>query len=145
MGPDAMDEEIVRADRRWRRRLMLILAVMVLTGILLIGWGVPALDAFLDTADSTTIRRGMDLFMAVMALLVILPAGRLWQVGQRVIRTAQYPPPGVRVLRDTRRLGGAAACRRGRAMMITAAALVLLVLGVCAAFHVLLARLVIDA
>lgn len=47
---------------------------------------------------------------------IVWLAGWLWHSGSRTVRTARFPPPGMRVIRDTPVLRGEAAARRGRLM-----------------------------
>lgn len=66
----------------------------------------------------------------VIVALTILTAGPLlglawylWHLGQRILRTEQYPPPGLKVVRDTLVVRGPAAGRRGRFVQLCAVVL----------------------
>ena len=66
----------------------------------------------------------------VTALLMLLTTGPalggavyLWRLGQRVVRARQFPPPGLRVVRDTPLLAGERAVRRGRLLQALATTL----------------------
>jgi hypothetical protein len=50
-------------------------------------------------------------------------AGYCWHLGQRILRAARYPLPGMRVVRDTPVATGDAARRRGRLAQSFAAVL----------------------
>lgn len=61
-----------------------------------------------------------------------------WRLGARIVRSSRFPPPGMRVIRDTVVLHGQQAWRRGRALQALAVILVLTVVG----FSMVLWRLV---
>jgi hypothetical protein len=69
----------------------------------------------------------LKLVIAVLTLITVGPvlglAGYCWHLGQRILRAAQYPPPGLRVVRDTPIVTGDAARRRGRLVQWFAAVL----------------------
>jgi len=62
-------------------------------------------------------------FLSAVALLLapLLGFGAyLWSLGRRVIRASTFPPPGLRVIRDTPVISGEAAVLRGRQLKLLA-------------------------
>jgi hypothetical protein len=122
--------QIERADRRARRRAGVLVAIGAAAG-LLIYWGVrsrlPALHAWIAQDPAQTpirlklIATGLAAAVAVPTLLF---ARHFWRLGNRVVRSNRYPPPGMRVIRDTVVWQGDSARRRGR--MLQGVALILL-------------------
>ena len=116
--------EIRRADPVARRRLVLIVACEVVLGALLILALEYSRTIVRDPAELA--RRLWLVFSLLAVLLVASPiafAVYLWSVGTRILRAGEFPPPGVRVIRDTPILSGAAAVARGRGFKALAAAL----------------------
>ncbi|MDH3378118.1 MAG: hypothetical protein OEQ39_14320 [Gammaproteobacteria bacterium] len=64
----------------------------------------------------------------LIILLVTVPllapllgfAAYLWSLGRRTLRAREFPPPGLRVIRDTRVITGEAAGSRGRQLKLLA-------------------------
>jgi hypothetical protein len=71
--------------------------------------------------------------IGVSCVSVLTLAAYLWRTGARVLAAAQFPPPGMRVLRDTAIVRGPAALRRGRVMQGMGAVLVLCCLALAVA------------
>ena len=74
-----------------------------------------------DPGAST--KRARVAFLALAALLLaplLAFAVYLWSLGGRVLRAQEFPPPGLRVLRDTAVITGARAVSRGRLLKVLA-------------------------
>ena len=116
------------ADPDARRTILVIVGVATVAGALLIGAAMrfrPALESWLQQDP----RGRLPMVVAVMMLLsagpVLALSAYLWSLGRRAIRARRYPPPGLRVTRDTPVLSGGAAERLGRALQIFAGVLAL--------------------
>src|SRR5688572_19353929 len=86
-----------------------------------------------DPGAST--KRARVAFLALAALLLaplLAFAVYLWSLGGRVLRAQEFPPPGLRVIRDTAVLTGARAVSRGRLLKVLAVSALSVVL--CWAF-----------
>ncbi len=108
--------DIQRADPAARRTALILLGCATLAGAaLMIGANQlrPRFEAWLEHYGS---RVGLTLVgIAIITLGPLLGfAWYLWSLGRRTVRAGRYPPPGLRVTRDTPVLTGQAARRRGR-------------------------------
>lgn len=131
-----MDNDIVRADPRFRRQAALLLVVAAALGAAGIRWGRPWLEMARRTQPGVQ-RIICITFAAVivgLAVLVVYSGRRIAGLGRTAVELQQFPPPGMNVLRDGRRITGAHAVLLGRGYLvigwvIVVLALVLLVLG----------------
>ena len=112
--------QIERADPRARRRAVALVTIGAAGG-LLVFWGVqsrlPALQAWIaeDPAQAPLrLRLIASGLAAAVAVPTLLFAAYFWRLGDRVICSNRFPPPGMRVIRDTVVWHGDSARRRGR-------------------------------
>lgn len=71
---------------------------------------------------------------AVTAFLSVMPLGiYLWSLGLRIARSRQFPPPGMKVIRDTPLTIGGPAMLRGKLLVFLA--LLLIILGLSGAVY----------
>ncbi len=90
-------------------------------GGVLVFWGVqsrlPALQAWM-AEDPAQAPLRLKLIATGLAAAVAVPtlifAAYFWRLGDRVVRSNRFPPPGMRVIRDTVVWHGDSARRRGR-------------------------------
>src|SRR5215470_1926004 len=104
--------EVRRADPAARRTAALVLVAGTCVGALL-------LVAF----TRYRIPLSKLVFLLVPALLLaplIALAVYLWALGGRVVRAREFPPPGLRVIRDTPIVMGERAVFRGRLLKVLA-------------------------
>jgi hypothetical protein len=112
--------EVRKADPVVRRRMVFIVAFAAVVGALLIflleRYRVPLRDWIL--ADPELSARRLRMTIMLLAALLLAPligfAVYLWSLGGRVLRAREFPPPGLRVARDTRVITGESAVSRGR-------------------------------
>ena len=115
--------EIRRADPTARRAAALVLAVGTCVGALLIAaftrYRIPLSDWVL--ADRA---QRVKLVFVILTALVSVPlfglAVYLWSLGGKVVRAREFPPPGLRVVRDTAIVTGERAVLRGRLLKVLA-------------------------
>jgi len=134
-GQFVMDEqrqdEWLRADPGMRRRAIVFLAVLAIAAVVaflaLEQWlaGLQASDPALAIG---TMRHVLRWTFAAMTASLVLFAAYLWLLGRRILVAEQYPPPGMKVVRDTLVVRGEPARRRGR--MAQGLAIVLLIAAV---------------
>ena len=116
--------EIVRADpaaRRWT--LIGLLAILVIGGPL-VWWLENRVDWFgwLGDADGlggSTLTFGVALFV-ILGLPAWVLGAYLFRVGRRTLASERFPPPGIRVVRDTTVREGTAARTTGMALCVLA-------------------------
>ena len=126
-----MSEEIVRADKSYRRKFFTWHAIFILFGAAVIVWGLPWLEEYLRQANPKTaagILRGWFIF----AFLSIIPiALYMLSLGRKVIKHERIPLPGAKVIIDTRPIVGKKAMVRGRGLVVVS--LLLIALGLSGA------------
>jgi hypothetical protein len=116
--------EIEKGDSR-----ALGFALLILGAATVLGTGLFLAAGALGPAVGAWMRQDLDarlrLVTAVMMLLLAGPAlgmgAYVWRLGRRTVRAQRYPPPGVRVLRDTAVVAGPRAVRLGTVMQWFAA------------------------
>ena len=126
-------QTIQAADPELRRKVLGLLTVLGLLAVL----GVLRLEAYLvdlgalaasspheAAAKALSVSR---LFLAAVAALAVVLAAYLGRLSWRTLAVGRYPPPGVRVIRDTRVVRGPRARRYG--WMVLALALLILAAG----------------
>lgn len=125
-----------RADPTARRTVALLLVVGTCMGALLLvafaRYRIPLSDWMLADPGSSAQRVKM-VFRVLVALLLaplLALAAYLWSLGGKVVRAREFPPPGLRVIRDTPIVTGERAVSRGRLLKVLA-------LGCCIACAVL--------
>ena len=110
---------IRRADPRAQRKALMLVLVSAVTGTLLLS----AFEVYRDPILAW-LRSQPSEHMTVMLLLVatmlsaplLALAAHLWVLGANVVRAEMYPPPGLRLIRDTTVITGSAALLRGRGL-----------------------------
>ena len=126
-----MSEEIVRADKSYRRKFFTWHAIFIPFGAAVIVWGLPWLEEYLRQANPKTaagILRGWFIF----AFLSIIPiALYMLSLGRKVIKHERIPLPGAKVIIDTRPIVGKKAMVRGRGLVVVS--LLLIALGLSGA------------
>jgi len=114
------------ADRAARRLALILVAAGALAGALLL-LAFNAWRSGLESWVAADLAHRARLVVAVMIGLTTGPAlamsAYLWRLGRRTAAAERYPPPGLRVVRDTRIVAGARARRLGRGLQAIAAAL----------------------
>ncbi len=127
-----MSEEIQRADPRLRIRLLIVMTIVALLGAL----GILGLDAYLGRLHALgpqlqplAAEKAMDAARGFLAVLIV-GAGAfslyLASISRRVLAAGRFPPPGHRVISDTRIRRGRQARRAGAAGLGLAALTLLL-------------------
>lgn len=103
--------DVLRADPAARRQAMLLLLAVVLLGtplLWLLDRNRDAIAGWIVSASNDGGVLPMLALFAVLALPAWILGGYLARLGARSLRAGQFPPPGMRVVRDTPvRTGGA--------------------------------------
>jgi hypothetical protein len=111
--------EIQKADPRLRRTGLVVVGAAAILGVLLMSIAAslrPDFEAWVRQDLTVRVRMVMIALTLLTAGPALGMAGYLWHLGHRIIRAERYPPPGLRVVRDTLVVSGQAAGRRGRLM-----------------------------
>jgi len=121
--------DIEPADPAARRQALMLLIVGVCGGavaLLLFRHYLPTLQQWLAGGPHDFSRRVRLIVFLMIALTsgpLLAFAAYLWWFGARVVRGAQFPPPGSRVIRETPVLRGRSAVARGRGFEVLAVVL----------------------
>jgi len=125
-----MNDEVVRADPVLRKRALAILLGAGMVGGAAIQWGLPWLE--LARLRQPGMQRTICItFLGVIiavALATIMSGRRITGLGRRTVALQAFPPPGVTLLHDVRRMTGARAVYLGRGYVIIGWTLVVLAL-----------------
>ena len=125
-----MIDEVVRADPVLRKRAMAIVLGAGVVGAAVIQWGLPWLELarLRQSGMQRTICVTFLWVIVALALAVIMSGRRITGLGRRTVALQEFPPPGVKLLHDVRRMTGARAVYLGRGYVIIGWTLVVLAL-----------------
>lgn len=128
-----MPQEMIPADKNLRRRIIFLMIFFVLAIMLLS----PYLNARLSEwrqavaeDPETALARYSPLFqwlLGITALLVAAASTYLIVVSVRVLKSDRYPPPGLKVIRDTRLQTGRRARITAYVLLVNSIVLILLI------------------
>jgi peptidoglycan biosynthesis protein MviN/MurJ (putative lipid II flippase) len=121
------------ADKGYRRRVLTIYVVIVLLGLVLIGWVLPLTKEYIAQLEPETASRAMKTTLVMVFLTIIPIALYILAFGRKVMQHERFPPPGVKVIKDTKIIEGKKARARGRVLVVLS--LVLIFLGVIGALY----------
>lgn len=114
-----MMTEVRRADPTARRAVALVLAVGTCVGALLIAAFTRYRTSLGDWVLADRPQR-IEMVFVILTALISVPllglAVYLWLLGARAVRAREFPPPGLRVIRDTAIVTGERAVFRGRVL-----------------------------
>jgi hypothetical protein len=120
--------DVRKADPAVRRRALFFLLVGMCVGVLLLAgferYHVQWRDWIIAKPEASGPRVTLVLLLLTALLLapLVVLAAYLWSLGERVVRAREYPPPGLRVMRDTRVTIGEGAISRGHLLKVLALA-----------------------
>jgi len=103
----------------------LLLVGTCVGALLIVGferYHIPVRDWILAEPEASGQRAKLVLLLLAALLLapLVVFAAYVWSLGERVLRAREYPPPGLRVIRDTRVMTGERAISRGRLLKMLA-------------------------
>ncbi|WP_299493564.1 hypothetical protein [Acaryochloris sp. IP29b_bin.137] len=114
--------EIQPADPASRRKLLVGLSLFLL--VMLLGQSVVQWFTKWLTEDPERVREYFVYIVGAIAVIFspLLALGYYsWQIGGAVIRAKRFPPPGMKVIKDTVVVKGRKAIVRGRALQVCGA------------------------
>jgi len=121
-----MNEKIIPADRTYRRTVLIIYVVLVVIGVVLIGWVLPGSQDYLEGLEA---QKALGLLKAALVVLFlsILPlAAYLFAVGRKMMKYERFPPPGMKVITDTKVVEGEKVKFQGQLVVVISLVLILL-------------------
>jgi hypothetical protein len=124
-------DEFVRADPRMRRLAIAVVAVGAVVGAVATGWLTPLITRAAEQGTlgplPATTRALCWLFLGLVSLLtlpIIAFGAYAIRLGRRVRTHGRYPPPDMKVVRDTRILVGSAAQIVGKGQVVIGAVMI---------------------
>jgi len=118
--------ETQRADPNARRIAVAIVACGTVVGVVLITVARrfrPEFETWLEQDLSARLTFVIMTLTSLTTGPVLGLAAYAWHLGRRVLNAERYPPPGLRLIRDTPVVTGPAAGRRGRLIQLFAVVL----------------------
>jgi len=112
------EPEIQKADPSARRKALIIMLVGAMVGVPLS----LNVEGWLKTNSELILSHPLIL-CATLALPLLVGAGWSWLLGCRIVASKKWPPPGMKVIKDTRVEIGDRAVRRGTAIRVLAGVL----------------------
>jgi cytochrome bd-type quinol oxidase subunit 2 len=129
-----MDTDFIPADRELRKKVILFLLIVILASIVL----EPHVRAYMDQMNQLSkkdpelaLEKTMLLLkwsLRVVFLSLVGMGAYLILLARRTLRSGQYPPPGMRVIRDTRLRKGNQAERAAISLIVLASLLIVVAL-----------------
>ena len=103
---------VLKADPEYRRKVIFVFAVAMVSGYTIIQWGLPAFDSFLKQRDPAEAVRVLIVFVGLLFLSILPWSIYMFRYARCILSTGQYPPAGAKVIRDTDILEGKPARRK---------------------------------
>lgn len=123
-----MDQEILPANRNYRRVILVALAVCVCFGVVLLQWVLPWVTRDLTQREPQDALHVLQIATSLVFLSILPIAWYIWSLGRKVVNSQQMPPPGIKLIKDVKVIKGAPAVARGRVLMVLAVVLALVAL-----------------
>ncbi|WP_372780314.1 hypothetical protein [Litorivivens sp.] len=127
---------IERADPATRRTALIILLALCAPVLLML--------RSTESQSVQVLAEQPELLLAVVvvvSLLMLVPLGLLWRLALRIQQSERFPPPGEKLLRDTRVRTGTDALRYARFLKVLVALLTLAITAIPVLFFLLLRSL----
>ncbi len=128
-----MNQEIIPADRTYRRMVLLIYFVLVFIGVVLIGWVLPWSQDYLEGLEAQNALGILKAALVVLFLSILPLAAYLFVVGRKMMKYERFPPPGMKVITDTKVVEGEKVKFQGQVVVVLS--LVLTLLGLLGALY----------
>ena len=114
-----MDQDMVRADKSLRKKLILFLILFTIIVILI----EPTINRYIEEIKQTSEKDpelafkksmvALKVSLGLVSFLLLMTGVYFIALARRTFKSGQYPPPGMRVIRDTRLRTGTQAKRAG--------------------------------
>jgi len=128
MSDAQIQERVIKADKRIRKFVILAYIAAVLVMLVLLMWILPRGEDRLEKLEDLEVLLRIIRIVIAFIFLSIVPFGLyMCRFGWRVIKHKQMPPPGTKVIVDTKLIEGDKAVTRGR--LIIAISLLLIMMG----------------
>jgi hypothetical protein len=133
-----MDNEILKADPRYRKKALISMLVMVIFGIMAIVFLLPWLKGYLMFLGC---RKGAQVLVLIFGVAFIIPiflSIQMLRIAAKSMREERFPPSGTKVIKDTAVLSGNAAKNRGIILFFLAGFMLLVsIIGIALVLHIM--------
>ena len=126
-----MDQDMVRADKSLRKKLILFLILFTIIVILI----QPTINRYIEQIKETSEKDpelafkksmvALKVSLGLVSFLLLMAGVYFIALARRTFKSGQYPPPGMRVIRDTRLRTGIQAKRAGISLIALSCILIL--------------------
>jgi hypothetical protein len=119
---------MIPADQGYRKKVLVACAIIGLLGAIIIGVVLPLAKQYLQGFDLGTTLKVAKVATVALFLSIIPLALYLLLQGRKILQSERFPPPGAKVIRDTKLMKGNEARVRGRLLIFLSIVLIALAL-----------------
>jgi len=119
-------ERMIKADKKIRMLVVLAYIVAVLVLAVLLRWILPWSEGRFEQAEPEVMLRIIRIVIAFIFLSIVPFGVYLCRFGWKVVKYGQIPPPGTKVIVDTKVLEGDKAVARGKLIIFISLLLIML-------------------
>ena len=113
--------------------VLIIYLVLVVIGAVLIGWVLPWAEGHLEGLKAQKALGIIEVALVVLFLSIVPLAAYLFTVGRKMMKYERFPPPGMKVITDTKVVEGEKVKFQGQVVVVLS--LVLILLGLLGALY----------
>jgi hypothetical protein len=136
-----MEKVIIKTDKRYRRNLFTVYLILIVIGVVVVKWGIPAFRWYLVELPPKPMVETVETSIHIVLMLFIPAAAYLIFVGRKICIFKAMPYPGMKVIHDTVVVTGKKALVRGWSLMILGAIMILMVIVSSIITHQIILRL----
>ena len=111
----------------------MIYVVLVFIGVVIIGWVLPGAQGYLEGLEAQRALGIIKVALVVLFLSIVPLAAYLFSVGRKMMNYKRFPPPGMKVITDTKVVEGEKVKFQGQVVVVLS--LVLILLGLLGALY----------
>ncbi len=118
------NEKIIKTDKNFRKKILLITLFLIVAGIVFIFYFqnyLAGIKLLAEEYPELALQRIIYSMKIIIFMLMIIFAGAgiyFLRLGILTMKTSQFPPPRVKVIKDTRLIEGKNAVRKGVIIII---------------------------
>ena len=118
------NEKIIKTDKNFRKKILLITLFLIVAGIVFIFYFqnyLAGIKLLAEEYPELALQRIINSMEIIIFMLMIIFAGAgiyFLRLGILTMKTSQFPPPRVKVIKDTRLIEGKNAVRKGVIIII---------------------------
>ncbi len=135
-----VENEIVKTDRNYRRKLFTGYLIVLITGILIWNFIRPPFLNFIENLPNKERVEIKELIVHLFLFSFIPVAIYLITVGRKICKYNAIPYPGMKVIRDTVVITGRKAKHQGKGLIILGIAVIILLITSMISTHLIILR-----